>query len=97
MRLAEDIDRRSVRQVAEELGLWSGTMDAQETTTAVADALDALYQSVGMPTRVGQLGIPRKDLLNIARETVKNFNANSGGRSKGDQIDHAARLLEAAW
>jgi hypothetical protein len=50
-----------------------------------------------MPTRVEELGIPREDLVNIARQTVKNFNANAGARSEDQQIGHALHILEAAW
>ena len=44
-----------------------------------------------------QLDIPRADLRGIANETVKNFNANPGGRSPEEQIEDAMRLLEAAY
>jgi hypothetical protein len=50
-----------------------------------------------MPTRLGQLGIPRGDLRSIADETVKNFNANAGARSAEERTAGALRLLEAAY
>ena len=72
-------------------------MAARQSTLAVADALEALYTRVGVPTRLHQLQIPRDDLRNIANETVKNFNANAGQRSPADQIKDALLLLEAAY
>ena len=50
-----------------------------------------------MPTRLRQLDVPKDDLSNIAKDTVKNFNANSGVRSAQEQIDDALNLLNAAW
>jgi alcohol dehydrogenase class IV len=63
----------------------------------VADALETLYTRVGAPTRLRQLDISREDLRNIAKETVKNFNANAGERSPENQIEDAMRLLDAAY
>jgi alcohol dehydrogenase class IV len=97
MRLAEDIEASTARRVAVGLGVWRAGMSATEATAAVANTLDAIYSKAGMPIRVGQLDIPREDLANIARETVKNFNANAGARSEDEQISQVLRLLEAAW
>ena len=69
-------------------------MDARQ---AAADTLDALYARIGVPTQLRQLQIPRDDLRGIANETVKNFNAHAGVRSREDQIEDAMRLLEAAY
>jgi alcohol dehydrogenase class IV len=63
----------------------------------VAESLEALYTRVGAPTQLRQLQIPREDLHNIAKDTVKNFNANAGQRSPAAQIEDAIRLLEAAY
>ena len=91
------VDARSARQVAEALGVWHDNMDGRQAALAVADALEALYTRIGVPTRLRQLNIPRNDFRNIANETVKNFNANAGARSPQDQIEDAMRLLEAAY
>ena len=90
-------DQRQARQVAEALGVWHGNMDARQAALAVADMLEALYTRIGVPTRLRQLEIPRDELPLIAKETVKNFNANAGVRSAEDQIQDALRLLEAAY
>jgi alcohol dehydrogenase class IV len=97
IRISEQVEQRSARQVAEALGVWHDNMDARQAALAVADMLEALYVRVGMPTRLRQLEIPRDDLPAIAHETVKNFNANAGVRSAEDQIADALRLLEAAY
>lgn len=97
IRLSEQVDVRSARQVAEALQVWHHNMDGRQAALAVADALEALYTRVGVPTRLRQLQVPRDDLQAIANETVKNFNANAGVRSPQEQIEDAMRLLEAAY
>lgn len=97
VRLAEDIDAQSARQVAEALRVWRDGMDGNQAASAVADELERIYDRLGMPTQLRQLDIPRDDLKNIAAETVKNFNANAGARSAEAQIEAALHLLEAAW
>jgi alcohol dehydrogenase class IV len=97
IRLTQNIDVRSARQVAEGLNVWRDGMDAPQAALAVADTLEALYTRVGVPAQLRQLQIPRDDLRAIANETVKNFNANAGVRSPQDQIDDAMQLLEAAY
>ena len=97
IRLTEKFDPQSARQVAEALEVWAGNMDANQAAAAVADRLEEMYTAMGMPTLLRQLDIPRDDLPNIAKETVKNFNANPGARSAEDQIADALKLLEAAY
>jgi len=97
IRLSETIDAPAARQVAEALEVWRDGMDSRLAGLAVADKLEDLYTSVGVPTRLRQIDIPRDDLRNIANETVKNFNFNPGMRSAEDQVEDALRLLEAAY
>lgn len=92
-----EIDPQAAHQVAEALGVWREGMTAEQAAAAVADTLEAIYGRIGMPTGLRQLDIPQDDLINIANETVKNFNANAGARSPEAQIAEALRLLEAAW
>lgn len=97
IRLARNIEPEPAGQVAEAIGVWREGMDAKAAALAVADSLEALYTRVGVPTQLRQLEIPKDDLLGIAKETVKNFNANPGMRSAEEQVQEALRLLEAAW
>jgi alcohol dehydrogenase class IV len=97
IRLSDAIDPRAARQVAEAVGVWRDGMDARQAALAVADALEAVYARAGVPIRLRELDIPRADLALIARQTVKNFNANAGARSAEDQVAGAQRLLEAAY
>ncbi|HET8997935.1 MAG TPA: iron-containing alcohol dehydrogenase, partial [Acetobacteraceae bacterium] len=97
IRLAEQIDTASARQVAQALEVWRDGMSGLDAAGCVADRLEALYARAGMPTRLRQLDIPRDALPDIARDTVKNFNANAGLRTPQAQIDDALRLLQAAY
>lgn len=95
-RLASAATEDDARPICEALGAWQPGMTGQDAQLAAADALESLYRRVGMPTRVRELNIPRGDLDLIARDTVKNFNANAGARS-GEQVKEALELLETAW
>ena len=97
MRLAAEVELQPARQVAEALGVWRDGMDGKTAANAVAETLEIIYTKTGVPTRLRQLDIPQDDLINIAKETVKNFNFNAGARSADDQIQDSLKLLEAAW
>jgi alcohol dehydrogenase class IV len=90
----EDAD--SAARIAAALGVWKEGMSAEAATAATADALESFYQSIGMPIRVRELGIPEADLPLLAHDTLKNFNANPGMRGE-DYTDDMLRLLQAAW
>lgn len=97
IRLADTVEPKAARKVADALGVWRDGMEGKTAAIAVADKLDELYARLGMPTSLRQLDVPREDFPKIAADTVKNFNANAGVRSKEAQIADALRLLEAAY
>ena len=84
-------------QVARALGVLEDGMDGPQAAATVARELEKIYRRTGVPTRLRDLAIERDDLILVARETVKNFNANAGTRSADDQIAESMALLEAAW
>jgi alcohol dehydrogenase class IV len=86
----------SAARIAEALGVWRAGMTSADAAAATADALHGFYRALGMPTRVCELRIPEADLGLVARDTLKNFNANPGERSES-YVDHMDRLLRAAW
>ena len=86
-----------MQKVALALEVWQDGMDASAAVAASADKLEEVYTRVGVPTALSQLDIPRNDLINIAKETIKNFNANAGTRSPEEQVASAVKLLEKAW
>jgi alcohol dehydrogenase class IV len=84
------------RRMAEALGVAAGALAPEAAGEAAADALDRFYREIGMPARVRDLGIPEADLPLVARDTLKNFNANRGARA-ADHVDRMLELLRACW
>lgn len=95
-RLTPPEDIAVARRIASALGVWRDGMNTEAAAGATADALDTLYQRIGMPSRLRELDISRDDLPLLAEDTLKNFNANPGTRPDG-YVDRMLRLLEAAW
>jgi alcohol dehydrogenase class IV len=95
-RLTPPHDGDAAARIAEALGVWEGGMSSEAAAARTADALEALLRSIGMPTRVRELEIPQEELPLLARDTLKNFNANPGARSDS-YVDEMLRLLRAAW
>jgi len=83
-------------RIARGIGVWNDGMTSEEAASATADALDALYDRIGMPKRLRALDIPKEDLPLLAKDTLKNFNANPGDRPEG-YVDRMLKLLEEAW
>jgi len=96
MRLTATPDAEVAARIARAMGVWQEGMSAEAATAATADALEVFYRSIGMPTRVGELNLPREDLPLLARDTLKNFNANPGTRPDAYAAE-MLRLLEGAW
>ena len=76
--------------------LGAAVADGRPPGDVAADALTAFYGSIGMPTRIRELGIPESSLAELVRDTVKNFNAYPGDRP-ADQEQRMLTLFEAAW
>jgi len=61
-----------------------------------AEALARFFDSIAMPFRLSQLEIPEDDLPRLAKDAMKNFNANPDERH-GAQENESLALLRAAW
>jgi alcohol dehydrogenase class IV len=88
-------DEALLRRLAEalEVGAEGG---AESVAARSADALAAFYGTIGMPSRVSELSIPRDELPLLVGDAQKNFNANPGERAEAQEEAHL-RLLQAAW
>lgn len=95
-RLTPPKDPAVAARIAAAIGAWQDGMSSEAAAEATADALDAVYAEIGMPTRLGALDIPKSELPLLAQDTLKNFNANPGDRP-GDYTARMLALLEAAW
>jgi alcohol dehydrogenase class IV len=96
MRSIETGDVGAAARLAQALDVRSEGISEDEISRASADALTAFYRSIGMPACLRDLHIPREDLPLLARDTLKNFNANPGQRA-ADQVERMITLLDAAW
>jgi alcohol dehydrogenase class IV len=95
-RLTPPRDVSVAARIAEALGVWKEGMSSEAAAAATAEALESLFSSIGMPTRVRALDIAESELPLLARDTLKNFNANPGARSD-DYVGEMLQLLRAAW
>jgi alcohol dehydrogenase class IV len=95
-RLTPPPEVSTAARIADALGVWQEGMSSAAAAAATADALESLYRTVGMPTRVRDLMIPEDDLPQLAHDTLKNFNANPGARPDS-YVDEMLQLLRAAW
>lgn len=95
-RLTPQEDAAATAQIAQALEVWQQGMHCDAATSAIADALEGFYKTIGMPTCLRDLDIQEADLPLLASDTQKNFNANPGTRSEG-YVEEMLRLLRAAW
>jgi alcohol dehydrogenase class IV len=95
-RLTPPADADVAARIAAAIGVWQSGMSVQAAADATADALERIYRDIGMPTRLHELDIPQADLPLLARDTLKNFNANPG-HLPDDYVDQMLKLLQAAW
>jgi alcohol dehydrogenase class IV len=65
---------REMAQIARALKVWDG-IEASAHLRA-ADALDEIFRQLGMPVRVGALGVPQNGADRILEHALKNFNAD---------------------
>lgn len=84
-------------RTAEALGIDVNGKDALAISLAIADGLEALYAEVGMPIRLRELPIKKTDLIAVAVETVKNFNASANLSSPEERVANSLAILESAW
>ena len=63
-------------RIAGALDAWDHTQPPEQAPARAADALEAIFRSTGMPTRVGELRVPRESAPRILEHALKNFNAD---------------------
>jgi alcohol dehydrogenase class IV len=89
-------DPEAMARIARALDAWSDADPLESAPGKAAVALEALFQSAGMPVRLSQLDIPRASLPDIVERSLKNFNADP----KREFVRERELLLEtihAAW
>lgn len=89
-------DPEAMVRMAIALGVWEEGVLADEAPFRVADTLDRVLHSLGMPTRLSALGVRREALTQVIEHSLKNFNADPK-REFVRERELLCRVLEAAW
>ncbi len=87
MRYNAEVCKAQLAEVAAALG------DAKQPA---ADQVEALISRLGLPTRIGQLGIERSRLATIAEKGMAIPWVRTNPRSI-DKVEQVVQILEAAW
>ena len=69
-------DPVAMRRIAQALDAWRDGDAPEKAPERAAAALEQVFESIGTPTRLSQLGIPRDSLPKILEHSLKNFNAD---------------------
>lgn len=89
-------DPDAMCRMAAALDAWREGEPAGQAPERAAAALERLFESMGMPTRVAQLGIARESLPKILEHSLKNFNADPK-REFVRERDLLWDVLQATW
>ncbi|MDH3286214.1 MAG: iron-containing alcohol dehydrogenase family protein [Betaproteobacteria bacterium] len=89
-------DPEAMVRMGKALDVWRDGMPVEEAPLRVADALEEVLCSLGMPTRLSALGIEREGLLRVIEHSLRNFNADPK-REFARERELLTRVLEAAW
>jgi alcohol dehydrogenase len=66
--------------LAEALGVADSSLSAPDNAARAADAIASFYESVGMPVRLSNVGIPEGDLPRIAQDAQEEFGIRRNAR-----------------
>jgi len=87
-------DPEAMTRIANALGM--GSVAAAEAPSRIADRMDSVFRSLGMPTRLSELGIARQGLPRVLELSLANFNADPK-REFVRERGALEEVLEAAW
>jgi alcohol dehydrogenase class IV len=87
-------DPEAMARIAAALGM-SGVA-ASDAPARIADRMDTVFRSLGMPTRLSELGIARESLPQVLELSLTNFNADPK-REFVRESGTLRAILEAAW
>lgn len=89
-------DPEAMARIAAALGVGQPGGLGIDPAARVAEALEHTLRTLGMPTRLADLGIPRERLPRVVEHSLRNFNADP----EREFVRERSRLLdvlEAAW
>lgn len=87
---------REMARIAQALGAWDGDEPIASAPQRAADAVEALFRTIGMPTRVGELDVPKESADRMLEHALKNFNADPK-REFVREREFLKEVLLAAW
>jgi len=87
-------DPAAMARIAAALGL--GGVAAADAPGRIADRMDTVFRSLGMPTRLSELGIAREGLPQVLELSLTNFNADPK-REFVRERGTLEEILAAAW
>ena len=87
-------DPGAMARIATALGM--GGVAAGDLPGSIADRMDTVFRSLGMPTRLSELGIAREGLPRVLELSLTNFNADPK-REFVRESGTLRAILEAAW
>lgn len=87
---------REMARIARALDAWSDSDSLDTAPQRAADAVDALFRGIGMPTRVRELNVPGENAERMLEHALKNFNADPN-REFVRERELLQEVLLAAW
>jgi len=87
-------DPEAMARIAAALGM--GGIAAADAPSRIADRMDTVFRSLGMPTRLSELGIARERLPQVLELSLRNFNADPR-RDFLRERDMLGALFDSAW
>jgi alcohol dehydrogenase class IV len=96
MRMLGSRDPEAMCRIAAALDAWTEGDPMADAPDRAAAALERAMHSIGMPTRVSELGIPRESLPAILENSLKNFNADPK-REFVRERELLWQVLQSAW
>ena len=82
--------------IAKALGVWKDGDPVKDAPFRAADELEKVFASIGMPTSLSQLDIPRSSAEKILSASLKNFNADPKQEFVREK-DLLGEVLAATW
>lgn len=96
MRLNRDIMVEGQAQLAEILGARTPEMSAEDAAEAATEYIETFLKSIGVPTRLRDLGVRREDFRALAELDAREPRFGEGLNRVTD-VDELVGILERAW
>lgn len=85
-----------IARIARALGAWDDSQPLEQAPGCAAEAIEALFREIGMPTRVRELAVPQESVERLMEHALRNFNADPR-REFMRERDLLRDVLLAAW